>query len=105
MHTSIYNQSVGKQLLQLNNSYLEELERKTANTLKQVDLEQAYLKTHVLKQAEFTGLRLYKHVSKTMMLNIGGLYQPLTFYVNGFKSNLSCSVGASPADPEIVVEG
>ena len=73
-----------QQMLENANLEIKELEKLTANVVRPNDPEMKFFQKHILKPPQFNNCNLYKFVQKTLMLNVGGLYQPLTFTFHGY---------------------
>lgn len=54
--------------------------------------------------AQLGTIRLYKFVPKLLMINIGGLYQPITLYATGWKGDLLCLVSGKEFPDESTFE-
>lgn len=53
----------------------------------------------VLKQPQFNACYLYKFVQKTLMLDVGGLYQPLTFTFHGYSKKFEAFLSTKDQVP------
>lgn len=56
------------------NLEIKDLEKKSAQLLRQNDPEQTYFRKHILKPEQFSTCKLFKMVEKSLTINIGGLY-------------------------------
>jgi hypothetical protein len=59
------------------------IEKQSAQILRPEDPEQKYFNKRVLKPKELQTCTLYRLVEKTLMLDVGSMYQPLTFQILG----------------------